>query len=90
MIPLVDGAAPVNIRPYRYRYAPALKDEIEKQVQGMLQSGLIQKSTSSFSSSVLLVKKKDGSSRFCVNYRHLNPITVKGTYPMPIIDEFLD
>lgn len=43
-IPLVDGVVPVHIRPYRY--APQLKDEIEKQIQSMLQSGLIQKSKS--------------------------------------------
>ncbi|RLN13205.1 hypothetical protein C2845_PM09G13910 [Panicum miliaceum] len=87
-IPLIAGAAPVSVRPYRY--APKLKDEIEAQVKEMLQNGLIQKSSSPFSSSVLLVKKKDGSWRFCVDYRHLNAITVKGKYPVPIIDEFLD
>jgi hypothetical protein len=56
-IPLVSGAAPFFIRPYRY--APVLKDEIERQVQDMLSAGLIQSSTSPFSSPVLLVKKKD-------------------------------
>jgi len=87
-IPLVDGVVPVHIRPYRY--APQLKDEIEKQIQSMLQSGLIQKSNSPFSLSVLLVKKKDNTWRFCVDYRHLNAITAKGKYPVPIIDEFMD
>ena len=58
-IPLVQGARPVNIRPYRY--PPALKDEIEAQVSQMLQQGLIQPNSSSFSSPVLLVRKKDGS-----------------------------
>jgi hypothetical protein len=87
-IPLIEGAAPFQVRPYRY--APILKDEIEKQVKEILQNGLIQKSVSPFSSSVLLVKKNDNSWRFCVDYRHLNAITVKGKYPVPIIDEFLD
>jgi hypothetical protein len=54
-IPLVRGAQPVFIRPYRY--PPKLKDEIERQVQEMLSQGLIQHSSSSFSSPVLLVKK---------------------------------
>jgi hypothetical protein len=87
-IPLVDGAAPVNMRPYRY--APALKDEIEKQVKEMLKNGLIQPSNNPFSSSVLLVKKKDNTWHFCVDYRFLNAITIKGKFHVPIIDEFLD
>jgi hypothetical protein len=87
-IPLIDGANPVSVRPYHF--APALKDEIEKQVAEMLKNGLIQKSNSPFSSSVLLVKKKDNTWRFCVDYRQLNAITVKAKYHVPIIDEFLD
>lgn len=55
-IPLVPGAQPVNIRPYRY--SPHQKTEIEKQVQMMLDKGVIQPSSSPFASSVLLVKKK--------------------------------
>ena len=64
-----------------YRYAPVLKDEIERQVNDMLNNGLIQPSASPFSSSVLLVKKKDNIWQFCVDYRFLNAITVKGKYP---------
>lgn len=72
-ISLVDGAAPITMRPYRY--APVLKDEIENQIKEMLTNGLIQPSNSPFSSSVLLVKKKDNTWRFCVDYRFLNAIT---------------
>ncbi|WVZ49071.1 hypothetical protein U9M48_000452 [Paspalum notatum var. saurae] len=87
-IPLIAGAQPVNIRPYRY--TPAMKNEIEKQVKEMLDSGVIQPSVSAFCSPVLLVKKKDNCWRFCVDYRHLNALTVKTKYPVPVIDEFLD
>jgi hypothetical protein len=45
---------------------------------------------SPFSSLVLLVKKNDGSYRFCVDYRHLHAIIANGQYPMPIIDELLN
>jgi hypothetical protein len=73
-----------------YRYAPALKSAIEKQVNEMLEFSLIQHNKSPFASSVILVKKKDGTYIFCMDYRHLNVLTAKAKFPVPIIDEFLD
>lgn len=87
-IPLLPNSGPVFVRPYRH--TPRQKDEIERQVQEMLHNGVIQHSTSAFSSPTLLVKKKDGSWRVYIDYRQLNSITQKGTYPMPVIDELLD
>ncbi|WVZ82556.1 hypothetical protein U9M48_029810 [Paspalum notatum var. saurae] len=87
-IPLIPGAKPVSVRPYRY--PPALKTEIEQQVQDLLSKGLIQPSSSPFSSPMLLVKKKDGSWRPVVDYRYLNALTIRGKFPIPVFDELMD
>ena len=63
---------------------------IEEEVQKLLKSGIIRPSSSPWSSSVVLSDKKDGSIRLCVDYRPLNDVTVRDSYPLPLIDEILD
>uniref|UniRef100_A0A151UDB9 Retrovirus-related Pol polyprotein from transposon 17.6 n=1 Tax=Cajanus cajan TaxID=3821 RepID=A0A151UDB9_CAJCA len=71
---------PVCSKPYRYPHAQ--KEEIERQVQGLLEKGFIRESTSSYASPLVLVKKKDGSWRCCTDFRKLNAFTIKNKFPM--------
>jgi hypothetical protein len=82
-IPLILGAQPINMRPYRY--SPQQKNEIERQVSEMLQADVIQLSSSPFDSSVMLVKKKVGSWDFYVDYKELNALAVKNKHPRQLL-----
>jgi hypothetical protein len=73
-----------------YRHPRRLKDEIEKDIKELLAMGHIRPSCSPFASSVVLVLKKDGTMRMCIDYRALNKKTIKKRYPIPRIDELMD
>ncbi|XP_063875862.1 uncharacterized protein LOC135108633 [Scylla paramamosain] len=79
---------PVKLPPRRI--APARRLEVEKAVEELRAQGIIEKSASPWSAAVVLVKKKDGSTRCCVDYRGLNAVTTKDSYPLPRVDDTLD
>ena len=73
------------------RRIPAhMTEEVNSQIEEMLSKGVIEPSTSPWASNIVLVKKKDGSTRICIDYRRLNAVTEKDAYPLPRIDEVLD
>ena len=63
-------SCPIRLHPYRVPHA--YRDEVERQVTEMLEEGVIEPSTSDWAAPILLVQKKDGTLRFCVDYRKLN------------------
>ena len=87
-IDLVPGSGPVLVAPYRM--SPLEFSELKKQLEKMLEKGFIKPSVSPWGASVLLVKKKDGSMRLCVDNKQLNKVTIKNKYPLPRIYDILD
>ena len=83
------GETPPIRQPFR-RLPVVQQQEADRQVTEMLAKGIIEKSSSPWASPIVLAKKKDGSTRFCVDYRRLNNATVKDAYPLPRIDDTLD
>lgn len=79
---------PVVYRPYRLSIRE--KEVVRDMVSELLKNGIIQPSTSPYASPVVLVRKKTGEYRLCIDYRALNKKTVRENYPMPLIDDQLD
>ena len=71
---------PVRSRPYPLPYA--MRENLKREIQDMLSLGIIRESNSPFASPIVIVKKKDGSNRICVDYRKLNKLTVADPEPM--------
>lgn len=83
-----ENEKPFKCRPFRI--APTEKEIIAKSVQKLEQDGVIRKSKSPWCTNVVLVRKKDGSHRMCIDFRGLNKVTRKDVYPLPRIDDILD
>lgn len=78
---------PIKLKPYR---TPINNRQIiDNAIDEMLEAGVIRRSRSPWSFPVVIVDKKDGSKRFCVDFRKLNQITVKNSFPLPLIDDML-
>lgn len=73
-----------------YRLAPAWKDQLKAEVKDLAEAGIIQSSTSPWSSPIIPVRKKHGSVRLCVDFRRINKETVPDPYLMPRVEEIID
>lgn len=78
---------PIRLRPYRI----PLKNQpvVNKAIDEMLEAGIIRRSRSEYAFPVVIVDKKDGSKRFCIDFRALNKVTKPISYPLPLIDDML-
>ena len=82
------NAAPVFCPPHRM--TPMMRAKVEEEVERMLKLNVIERTNGPWASSPVIVTKKDGSLRFCTDYRGLNKVTIKDRYPLPRIDVLLD
>ncbi|CAF4951779.1 unnamed protein product [Pieris macdunnoughi] len=78
----------VQRRPYRL--SPVEREKVREMIQDLKENGIIRDSSSPFSSPILLVKKKNGTDRLCVDFRELNSNTVRDNYPLPLIADQID
>ncbi len=87
-IDLVPGARPFKSQPYRA--GPKTRELEQSEINKQLEAGVIEPAQSAWAAPVLFVPKKDGKLRFCIDYRKLNSMTVKDSYPLPRMDECID
>ena len=78
------------VKQYARRIPYSLRGPVEEAIKDMLERKIIRPSVSPWASPVVLVKKKEGSYRFCVDYRRLNALTKTDVYPLPRIEDYLD
>jgi hypothetical protein len=87
-VDLIPGKKPVHCQPYRA--GPKSRALESAKIQRILKAEVIEPATSQWASPIVLVAKPDGSTRFCVDYRRLNAVTVRDSYPLPHMDECID
>ena len=87
-ITLEPGTRPIRSMPYRQ--GPAARTFVKKEIDKMLEANVIEPAASEWASPVVLAPKKDGTLRFCVDYRRLNAVTIPDTYPLPRMDDCID
>ena len=85
----IHTTGPAIRLPFR-RQNPVIRDIEQQQVKEMLRDKVIRPSTSPWASPVVMVKKKDGTMRFCVDFRKMNDATIKDAHPLPRIDDTLE
>ena len=86
----IDTGDSPPIRQHPRRLSPNHREEVENLIQGMLEKGVVQPSHSPWASPIVLVQKKDGSTRMCVDYRKINNVTKKDSFPLSRVDDILD
>ena len=85
---ILSNNKPIKQRPYKIPFAK--EQVVDECVKKMLKMGIIEPSNSQWSSPIVLVKKPDGSERFCVDYRKVNEATIKDCFPMPNVEDKLN
>lgn len=85
---VLKDETPIACRPRRLPLSERCK--VDEQIEQWLQDGIIENSNSEFSSPVVMVKKRDGSHRLCVDYRQINKVIIKDRFPLPLIEDQLD
>lgn len=84
----LTSAVPIRL-PYRHLPPPCIT-EVKAHVKGLLEQGVIEESVSPYAAPIVMVRKKDGSLRLCVDYRRLNEVTVKDAFPLPRVQDTID
>ena len=85
---ITGEARPVRLAPYRI--PQALRQDVRRELEEMLDNGIIEHSSSDWASPLVIVRKKDSSLRLCVDYRRLNSNSKADAYPMPRVDDLID